>query len=214
MIKVLLADDHELVREGLKQLFAITPDITVGAEAANGAALLRWLDVPSDDIILLDMTMPGISGADLISRIEERDGAPPILALSMHDEPQIVQQALANGANGYLTKDNAPRILLEAIRKVADGGRFLDPALAEATAFAFARPNNSARPPHEALSKRERQVLALFASGVGVSEIGNRLFISNKTVSSHKARIMAKLDLSTNADLILYAIKHKLTDYY
>ncbi|HSV54134.1 MAG TPA: response regulator transcription factor [Burkholderiaceae bacterium] len=128
-IKVLLVDDHALVREGLKQLFSLTSDICVAAEAINGSQLLEALHNQHFDIILLDMTMPGISGLDLIARIKARTDAPPMLILSMHNELQIARRALAAGAAGYITKDNNPEILLAAVRKIAGGGRFNDPVL-------------------------------------------------------------------------------------
>lgn len=134
-IRLLLADDHALVREGLKQLFAITANIVVAAEATNGTQVLESLRRTRFDIILLDITMPGISGPDLIARIQVFDDPPPILVLSMHNEAQIARRSLAAGAAGYLTKDNDPDVLLAAIAKVAAGGRFLAPDLAEAMAF-------------------------------------------------------------------------------
>jgi DNA-binding NarL/FixJ family response regulator len=211
MIRLLLADDHALVREGLKQLFALTPDIVVAGEAINGARVLEAVRHERFDLILLDMTMPGTSGADLISRLRAGDEPPPVLVLSMHNEPQIVRRSLAAGAAGYLTKDNDPSVLLGAIRKVAGGGRFLDPALAEATAFESVLPEQSL-PVHKILSERELQVLSLFAKGFTVNDIAAQLNISNKTVSTHKTRLMDKMGFASNADLVRYAIRHGVTD--
>lgn len=208
---LLLADDHALVREGLKQLFALTTDIRVGAEATNGAQVLEALRQQKYDLVLLDMTMPGISGPDLISRVRTHEDAPPVLVLSMHNEPQIARRALAAGASGYLTKDNNPEVLLAAVRRVASGGRYLDAVLAEAMAFENTAAVNT-RPPHEALSDRELQVFSLLAKGMGVNEIAQELSISNKTVSTHKARLMEKLGLATTADIVRYAITHALLD--
>ena len=208
---LLLADDHALVREGLKQLFALTTDIRVESEATNGAQVLEALRQQKFDLVLLDMTMPGISGPDLIARIRVQEGAPPVLVLSMHNEPQIARRALTAGASGYLTKDNNPEVLLAAVRRVAGGGRYLDAALAEAMAF-----ENTAvavaRPPHETLSDRELQVFSLLARGLGVNEIAQELSISNKTVSTHKARLMEKLGLSTTADIVRYAMSYRLLE--
>ncbi len=210
MIKLLLADDHALVREGLKQLFAITADITVTAEATNGAQVLDTLRREPFDLVLLDMTMPGIAGPDLIARILAQDAPPPILVLSMHNEPQIARRALAAGAAGYLTKDNNPDVLLAAVRKVAGGGRFLDTALAEAMAFETTTATRQLSV-DEALSDREFQIFTLLAKGLGVNDIAEQLAISNKTVSTHKARLMEKMGFTSNADLVKHAIAHGLT---
>jgi len=203
MTRLLLADDHALVREGLKQLFSITSDVTIGAEAMNGSQVLDLIRRERFDLILLDMTMPGIAGPDLIARILNHEGHPPILVLSMHNEPQIARRALAAGASGYLTKDNDPSILLAAIRKVASGGRFIDPALAESMAFDLATPLAEG---HGHLSDREFQVLCQLARGMSVNDIATGLSISNKTVSTHKARLMEKMGFTNNADLVRYAI--------
>ena len=202
MIRLLLCDDHALVREGLKQLFSLTSDIVVAAEAANGIQVLDALRRERFDLALLDMTMPGISGPELITRIQNLDQKPPILILSMHNEPQIARRALAAGASGYLTKDNNPDVLLAAVRKVAGGGRYLDPPLAEAMVF------ENAAPSHDVLSDRELQVFALLAKGLSVNDIATRLSISNKTVSTHKARLMEKMGFICNADLVRYAVSH------
>lgn len=209
MIQLLLADDHALVREGLKHLFALTPDITVAVEAINGAQVLDALRQGGFDLIVLDMTMPGIAGPDLIARIQAHGGHLPILVLSMHNEPQVARRALAAGAAGYLTKDSDPAILLAAVRRIAAGGRFIDPALAEAMAFE-ASPSHAEG--HRQLSDREHQILCLLARGKGVNEIAAELSISNKTVSTHKSRMMEKMAFVSNADLIRYAIDHKLVD--
>lgn len=210
MIQLLLADDHALVREGLKQLFALTADITVTAEAVNGAQVLDAVHQGGFDLIVLDMTMPGIAGPDLVARIQAHSGHPPILILSMHNEPQVARRALAAGAVGYLTKDSDPAILLAAIRRIAAGGRFIDPALAEAMAFDVGHSHAGAG--HQHLSDREYQILCLLARGKCVNEIAAELSISNKTVSTHKSRMMEKMAFVSNADLIRYAIDHKLVD--
>jgi DNA-binding NarL/FixJ family response regulator len=210
MIRLLLADDHALVREGLKQLFALTTDINVAAEASNGAQVLDLLRRERFSMILLDMTMPGISGPDLIQRIRSSDNPPPILVLSMHNEPQIARRALVAGACGYLTKDSAPETLLAAVRKIADGGRFIAPSLAEAMAFevSIGSPNTG----HEQLTDREFQIFTLLARGKGVNDIAKQLSISSKTVSTHKARLMEKMGFDSNADIVRYAIDRGLVD--
>ncbi len=204
MIRIHLADDHAIMREGLKQLFVLSPGLVVAGESVNGAQLLDALRAGGIDIVLLDMTMPGISGAGLIERIRTRYDI-PLLVLSMHNEAQIARRAIAAGASGYLTKDNDPEILVSAVRKVAAGGRFIDPQLAEQLVF-----ESSASSPHECLSDREQHILRLLASGLGVNDIALQLSISNKTVSTHKARLMQKMKFSHNADLVRYAIEHNL----
>ena len=210
-IKLLLADDHSLVREGLKQLFALTNDIEVAGEAANAGQVIDFLRGRTVDIVLLDMSMPGIGGAGLIARIVAQDVAPPVLVLSMHNEVQVVRRALAAGASGYLTKDCNPDVLLTAIRKVASGRRFLDPVLAEEMAFEAALPGKLSLP-HEHLSGREFEVLTLLVRGLSVGEIADQLAISNKTVSTHKTRLMEKMGFSTQTDLVRYAIDHDLVN--
>ena len=211
MIKVLLADDHSIVREGMKHLFSLTNDIQVASEAANGGDVLELLHQPRNfNIILLDMSMPGICGVNLISRIRAHDLKLPILVISMHNEPQIARRALNAGASGYLTKDSEPEILLAAVRKVARGGKFMDPGLAEQMIF---QGNNDTdqQPAHEQLSEREFQILSLLAKGKSLNEIADELAISNKTVSTHKARLMQKMEFHSNADLVRYAVEHGLT---
>lgn len=211
MIKLLLADDHTLVREGFKHLFALTSNILVAAEATNGDEVLALLRRERFDLVLLDMTMPGIAGPELIAHIVALETPPHILVLSMHNEPQVARRALAAGAAGYLTKDNNPDVLLAAIRKVAAGGRYIEPALAEAMAF-----DNTAgseqRPLHKSLSEREFQVFVLLAKGMSVGEIGQQLVISGKTVSTHKARLLEKMGFAGTADLVKYAIGHGLLE--
>lgn len=210
MIRILLADDHALMREGLKQLFSLVPDIKVVAEATQGGVVLERLRQEGIDLVLLDMTMPGISGEDLISRVRARHPNLPILVLSMHNELQIARRALKAGANGYVTKDQDPETLLAAIRKVMAGGRFIDPGLAEQMVFEISGETHGGG--HEILSDREFQILRLLARGISVNEIAAQLLISNKTVSTHKARLMEKMGFATNADLVRYALEHDLVE--
>lgn len=210
MTRILIADDHAIVREGLKQLFALDGHIVVAGEAVNGAQVLETLRDGVFDLVLLDMTMPGVSGVNLISRIRAQDGSPPILVLSMHNELQIARRALNAGASGYLTKDSRPEILLMAIRKVAAGGRFIDPVLAEEMVFEAG--GTDQRQPHELLSDREFHILRLLVRGNSVNGIADELAISNKTVSTHKARLMQKMNFSNNAELVRYAVAHGLIE--
>jgi len=210
MIKILVADDHAIMREGLKQLFALEKGISVVAEAANGAAVFETLRRVQVDLILLDMSMSGISGANLIKRIRVQSGCPYILVLSMHNEPQIARYALNAGASGYLTKDNDPQTLVAAVVRVASGGRFIDPRLAEQLLFDGG--DLTQRSPHELLSTREFEIFNMLVRGRTVNEIAEELSISNKTVSTHKARLMQKMGCQSTAQLVRYAISLQLTE--
>ncbi|GAB7545539.1 response regulator transcription factor [Cupriavidus sp. CuC1] len=207
MINILIADDHAIMRSGLKQIVATTSDIVMVAEAADGSAMLEGLRGTAVDLLLLDMNMPGISGIDLIRRVRSEWPALPILVLSMHNEGQVVSRALRAGATGYVTKDSDPEILLAAIRKLARGGKFIDPSLVDAVVF---KPSIDDAPPHELLSDREFQVLQRLAAGQSVNEIAEAFSLSAKTISTHKMRLMQKLGLDNNAELVRYAIKQGL----
>jgi len=210
MIRLLLADDHAILLEGLKQLFTLSNDIEVAGEASNGAQVIDLVRQGGFDLLILDMTMPGISGVDLITRIRAHDSKLPILVLSMHNELQIARRALKAGANGYLTKDSDPETLLTATRKTAGGGRFIDPTLAEQMVFNVTPPDHQQR--HEHLSDREFHILRLLARGMSVNDIASDLAISNKTVSTHKARLMRKMDFRSNAELVRYALSQGLIE--
>ena len=208
--RLLIADDHALFREGLKQLFSFATDIQVVAEASNAWQVLDCLQANDVDLLLLDMSMPGPSGGVLISRIVALENSPPVLVVSMHNEIQMVRKALSAGASGYMTKDCHPDALLNAIRRVAEGGRCLDPSLAQELAF-----ESAARPvrqllTHSDLSDREFEVFMRLANGMTVGDIAEELAISNKTVSTYKARVMDKLSFSSQADIIRYAIEQGL----
>ena len=210
MIRLLIADDHAIVRSGLKQIFALMPDLEVVGEASNSAEVLELLRSPlALDLLLLDLNMEGLGAADLIGRIRSRREHLPILVLSMHNEPQVASRMLKAGANGYITKDCDADVLLAAIRKVAAGGKSIAPALAERMVFEVA--SNMARPLHAFLSGREAEVLHMLIAGVGVNDIARQLGISNKTVSTHKIRLMEKLRAGSMAELMRYAIDNGLT---
>jgi DNA-binding NarL/FixJ family response regulator len=209
MIRILIADDHGIMREGLKQFFATAKDIEVVGEAVNGGQVLAAIKKGGFDLLLLDMTMPGISGVELIGRIAALQPKPPILVLSMHNEPQVVKRALKSGASGYITKDSNPKRLLAAVRKVAAGGHYIDPDLAEQIAFDV---SVAAGAPHEQLSEREFEIFGLLARGIGVIEIGAMLSISDKTVSTHKARLMKKMGFKTATELVRYALNNGIVD--
>ncbi|PYY84852.1 DNA-binding response regulator [Pseudomonas sp. TKO26] len=208
MIRLLVADDHRIMREGLKQLFALVKDFEVVAEAENGAQVLELLRQTTVDLLLLDMTMPGSSGEDLIGRVHAHYPKLPMLILSMHNEAHIAQRALRAGASGYMTKDRDPETLLAAIRKVSAGGRYLDPVLAEQIALQ----NSGLAPdsPSQTLSAREFQILRMLAQGLSVNQIAEQLVISNKTVSTHKTHLMEKMSFSSSTDLVRYALSQGL----
>lgn len=210
MIKVFIADDHAVVRGGLKQLFALMGDIVVAGEAADGGELLEKLRHGQFDLLLLDLTMPGVSGVNLITRVRAQHAKLPILVLSMHNELQVAKRVLQAGASGYVSKGSMQDTLMDAVRKVAAGGRFVDPLIAEQMMFEKNVPGEQA--PHERLSERELLILKLFARGRGVNEIAAELFISNKTVSTHKARLMQKMNFQNNAELVRYAADHSLVE--
>lgn len=208
MIRLLIADDHAIVRGGLKQIFALVPDFHVVGEAVNGSEVLERLRHDPFDLLLLDLNMPGISGADLITRIKAHRADLPILVLSMHNEPQVAARMLKAGASGYITKDCEPDILLAAIRKVAANGKYIAPDLAERMVFDVT--STALRPLHGLLSDRESEVFRLLIAGKRVNGIATQLAISNKTVSTHKVRLMEKMNLSSVADLMRYAMQHDI----
>lgn len=210
MIRVLIADDHAIVREGLKYLFSLSPNIKVVGEVATGAATLEAVSKGGLDLLLLDLSMPGVDGTELIANIRTDNAILPILVLSMHNDSQTVRRALKAGAFGYVVKDSDPETLLAAVHQVAKGGRFIEPALAERMLFNV----NffSDRQPHEQLTEREFDILCMLAKGKSVNQIATKLAISNKTVSTHKARLMEKMNLSSTAELVRYALSHELAE--
>ena len=208
MIRVLVAEEHTIVREGIKQLIGLAKDMQVVGEASNGEQLLATLRQVACDVVLLDISMPGVNGLEAIPRIRALAHAPAILVLSMHDEAQMAARALKIGAAGYATKDSDPALLLAAIRKVASGGRYIDPQLADRMVFEVGLTDE--RPAHALLSEREFSVFERLVQGASVNEIAQQLALSNKTISTHKARLMQKMNVSSMADLVRYAMEHKL----
>jgi len=210
VIRVVIADDHTILREGLRQLLGAAPDIAVVAEAADGHEVMARVRSDEFDLLLLDMSMPGKSGIELIKQVKAERPKLRVLVLSMHEEQQYAVRALKAGASGYLTKDSAATQLVTAIRKVAGGGAFITPEVAEQLALG-AMPNSEG-PPHTRLSDREYEVFQLLVAGVTVSDIAARLNLSGKTVSTHKARLMEKLGIDNQADLVRYAMRHHVAD--
>ncbi|NAT79355.1 response regulator transcription factor [Dickeya dadantii] len=208
LIKLMIADDHVIMREGLKQIFALDDNLEVVAEAGTGSQVLAQLRESQVDLLLLDMSMPGICGEELIIRIVAQYPRLPILVLSMYSEPQIARRVLKSGALGYITKDKDPEALLSAIRRVAQGARYIDHSIAEQIVFADCQARGDGR--NELLTSREHQIMVMLAQGLGVNAIAEMLAISNKTVSTHKSRLMEKMQFSTNADIVKYALSQRL----
>ena len=210
MIRVLIADDHAVVREGIKRILADTEDISVRGEAVDGPELLSMAAQGDWDVILMDLSMPGTSGLDALQQIREQNPELPILVLSIHPEDQYGVRALTAGASGYIQKTSPPSDLVQAIRTVADGRRYVTPAVASALASRVDR--LSPKLPHERLSNREFQVMCLIASGKSVGDIARELSLSVKTVSTFRGRILEKLQLRHNAEITSYAIRHGLVE--
>lgn len=204
MIRVLIADDHSIVRDGLKRILAAAGDIEVAGEAPSGEAALALVKANDYDVVMLDLSMPGLSGLDLIKRLKLEKPKLRILVLSMHGEQQYAARVLKAGAAGYLNKDSAAEQLLGALRKIAAGGVHIG----EAAAAGLLQAGD--KPAHEALSGREFEVMRLLVEGLGPTEIAERLHLSVKTVSTHKTRIFEKLGLGSTAELVRYALEHRL----
>ena len=210
MIKVLLADDHAIVRDGLKQILSRTGDIVAGGEAKDGQEVLRLVRDGKWDLLLMDMSMPGRSGIDLIKQVKSEQPRLPILVLSMHQEHQYAVRAIRAGAAGYLNKDSASELLVSAIRKVVSGGVFVSQTAAELLARETMGGADAA--PHTLLSDREFQVFNMIVQGKTVTEIAAELSLSVKTVSTHKTHVLEKMNLANQAELVRYAIAHQLLD--
>ena len=210
MIKILIADDHAIVREGLKQIVAETADIIVADEATSGHEALEKVWDNEYDVVILDISMPGRDGVDILKQLRGHKPHLPILVLSMHPEEQYAVRVLKAGAAGYLTKESAPDELITAIRRVSTGRKYVSSSLAEKLAFDLE--HDAKKPRHEILSDREYQVMCMIASGKRVQEIAEELCLSVKTVSTYRARILEKMKMTNNAELMRYAMKHELVE--
>lgn len=208
MINVLMADDHEIVRDGVRQMLDAVDDIAVVGEVCSGDELLAWLDEGGQaDLLLMDMTMPGLSSVELVAKVREKSSV-PMLILTMHKEYQIANGAIRAGANGFITKSSSSRELFDAIRKVASGGRYVAAEVIEQMVFGKVSIDPAAL--HERLSEREYYILSQLVRGRSINDIAEGLGISNKSVSTYKTRMMEKMNFASNADMMRYAIMHGL----
>lgn len=208
MINVLIADDHTVVRQGLKQILSEDPQLTVVGEAVDGNEVLTALETLKVDALVLDITMPGRNGLDVLKEVKRKRPALPVLVLSMHPEDQFAIRILRAGAAGYITKESAPEELVGALRKVCSGGKYVSPQLAEKLAVFIE--DKTTRPPHEKLSDREFEVLRMLALGKTVTEVAEELLLSVKTVSTYRSRVLEKMKMTSNADLTRYALQNEL----
>jgi DNA-binding NarL/FixJ family response regulator len=210
VIRVLLADDHAIVRTGLREILESTSDIEVAAEAANGIEALNAVRAGEFDIAVLDLSMPGRSGIELIKLVKEERPKLRVLVLTMHSEEQYAVRALRAGASGYLTKESAADELVAAVRRVASGGAYVSPETAQRLVLDTTA--SSAALPHTRLSNREYEVFRMIVAGKSVTDIGAALSLSVKTISTHKARILEKMGVASQAELVRYALEHRLLD--
>ena len=211
MIKVLIADDHNLVRQGLKRILLENKGIGAVDEARDGKEVISKVSQKNYDVILLDISFPGRSGIDTLKQLKSLKPKLPVLILSMHPEEQYAVRSIRAGASGYLTKESTPEELVEAIKKVAAGKKYITTSLAERLAEEIGEPS-AEELPHEQLSDREYQVMCMIASGKTVKEIGKELNLSVKTISTHRARLLRKMNMRNSAQLTHYAIRYKLVD--
>jgi DNA-binding NarL/FixJ family response regulator len=210
MIKILVADDHPIVRRGIRQILAETTDLHVGGEASTGPEVIGKLEQERWDVVVLDISMPDGSGIDLISDIRRLRPETRVLILTVFSEEQYAVRALRAGAAGFLTKESAPDKLVDAVRKIAGGGKYVSPELAEALASMVA--GDAGGPAHERLSNREFEILKMIGSGRTVSQVADELGLSVKTISTHRTRILHKMNMKTNAELTHYVVRTRLVE--
>lgn len=210
MLRILIADDHALIREGLKKILKAAQDITVVSEAQNAREVVEEMKKQELDVVILDISLPGKSGLELLKDLKLEYPKLPVLILSMHPEDRFAVRALKAGAAGYVTKESAVEELVKAVRKVVQGRKYVSPALAEKLAFDLE--TDTGKPPHENLSDREYQVMCLIAIGKSVREIASELYLSISTVNTYRGRILEKMNMKTDAELIRYAVQNQLVD--
>jgi two-component system, NarL family, invasion response regulator UvrY len=209
-MNILIADDHHVVREGLKQIVNKLKTFSVLEEAETGSETLNKIENNEYDLVIMDISMPGISGLDVLQKLKDRKVKVPVLILSVHAEEQYAIRSMKLGASGYITKNSVFKELTTAINTVLSGGRYISPTLAEK--ILFDRTDGLNLLPHEKLSEREFQIMCLLSKGVSVKKIAEELFISGKTVSTHRTRILEKMGMEKNADLTNYALKNNLIE--
>ncbi len=207
-IRILIADDHPIVREGYKKILTSQPDMDVTGEAGNGQEVLDLIQKKDFELILLDISMPGRSGLEILKELKSQKPHLPVMILSIYPEEQYAVRAFRDGASGYLTKASTPKELISAIRKVSQGGRYVTEALAEKLTYFLH--GDADKVPHEKLSDREYQVMLLIASGKTVTQIADELCLSVKTISTYRRHILEKMQFTTNAEITMYAIQNKL----
>ena len=210
MIKILIADDHAIVRKGMKEIVGDTNDIIIAGEASNGQDALSKVFTESFDVVILDIAMPDKSGLDILDQIKKEKPDLPVLMLSMYSEEQYAIRALKKGASGYLTKKSVPDELIHAVRKTYKGENYISPSLAEKLADHL-RTGDDKKLPHENLTDREFQIMRMIAEGTRIKDIAAKLFLSDKTISTYRSRILAKMRMKNNAELTIYAFQHSLT---
>jgi two-component system, NarL family, invasion response regulator UvrY len=210
MLKLLIVDDHEVVRRGVKTIFDEESGTMVFGEASTAPEALRRISEQDWDIVILDLGLPGRSGLDLLRELKHLRPRLPVLILSMHSEEQYARRALKAGASGYITKDSPRTELVRAVKRVVEGGKYVSATLAEQLAVDLQ--SGTDRPPHEKLSDREFEILCLIASGKTVGEIADMVSLSDKTISTYRARVLEKMNMKTNAELTHYAISNKLVE--
>lgn len=210
ILRILIADDHPVFLQGLRQILEEEPDMVVGGEANDGDQVLQKVREGNWDAVVLDITMPGRSGIEVLPELRRDHPKLPVLILSMHPEDQFALMVLKEGAAGYLTKQSAPEEIVKAVRKAVSGGKYVSHTLAEKLAFHLE--TDYEKPRHEQLSERERQIMLMLASGRDLQNIADTLMVSVKTVSSYRTRILAKMKMKNNVELARYAIQHRLID--
>jgi DNA-binding NarL/FixJ family response regulator len=207
-LRLILADDHRLVREGIRALLESGSEFEVVGQAVDGDEVADLVDLLHPDVVVLDVMMPGKSGLEVTRSLAQRSFAPPVLILSMHDSPGYVVEAMRSGAAGYALKQAPAAELAKAVRAVAAGVQYLSPSLTERALDAYVDAASTQPQPHDALTAREREVVQLAAEGNSNAEIASRLFISRRTVETHRAHAMKKLGVHSHGELVLYAVRH------
>lgn len=207
MIRIITVDDHAVVRRGLKQIIEEEGDMQVVNEAGNGRDAISVIRQTNCDVVILDISLPGISGIEVLHHIRHENPDLPVLIMSMHEEKQYASRVLKAGASGYLMKDSIPEELINAIRRIIAGGKYISHSFSETLIL---EQKSSGKPPHENLSDREFQIMCMIARGKALKDIGEILCISGKTVTTYRTRILEKMNMKTNAEIVSYALKHKL----